>query len=296
MSETIFTELLPNLYFVLGEHSGRFPYSNGLMIETDVKVLVDTGFGRSRVEGIVESGEVEIIINTHYHLDHVYGNKYFPHAKIWAHTLDAPALRSPAQFIAYTGLTENLGFFDPKKFPGGPNGCVVDKELVDGEVLDFGAVVLQVIHAPGHTPGHIALYENRTGILFSSDVDLTSFGPWYGNVRSDLEMFIESIRRIIELNPKVLVTSHCGIITDNISDRLQEYLDIIYLRNEQILRHLHVPKTIAELVDLKLIYRRFPEPQRLYRFFEEVMVRKHVQYLIREGKVYESNQVFKALV
>jgi len=291
----MFTKLLPNLYFVLGENNGRFPYSNGLMIDTDVRILVDTGFGRGRIEGIKESGEVEIIINTHYHMDHVYGNKYFPNAQIWAHTLDAPALRSPEQFIAYTGLTEKQGFFDAKKFPGGPRGRDVDKELVDGEVMDFGSIALQVIHAPGHTPGHIALFERQSGFLFSSDVDLTPFGPWYGNVRSDLEMFIRSIRRLMDLNPKVLVTSHSGIISDNILDRLQEYSDIIEFRNEQILQHLNVPKRIDELVDLKIIYRRYLEPQRLYRFFEEVMLRKHLEYLIRQGRVYESpNQTFKS--
>lgn len=293
--DKLFTELMPNLLFVSGELDGRFPYSNGLMIDSEVKVLVDTGFGHSRIEAIIESGEVDVIINTHYHLDHVFGNKYFPHALVWAHTLDAPALRSPKQFMAYTGLNESLGFPDPQHFPGGPPSREVDKELVDGEVLDFGAVSLQVIHAPGHTPGHIALFEAQAGILFSGDVDLSPFGPWYGNLRSDLEEFIGSIHRLIELNPKVLVTSHSGIVTDHIKDRLQDYADKLQLRDEVILKHLQVPKTITELVDTKIIYHRFPEPVKLYRFFEEVMLRKHLQSLIRRGKVYlKSNEKYKA--
>ncbi len=294
MSDKLLTELLPNLYFVHGKLSGRFPYSNGLMIDAEERVLVDTGFGRSRIEEIMDSGEVKVIINTHYHLDHVFGNKYIPHAKIWAHKLDAPALRSSKQFMKYTGLNENLGFPDPIRFPGGPYSCEVDRELVDGEILDFGALRLQVIHTPGHTPGHIALYEPQAGILFSGDIDLTPFGPWYGNLCSDLEEFIGSIRYLIELNPKVLVTSHSGIITDNITTRLKEYLEILNIRDHQIIEYLQVAKTVEELVDQKIIYTRFPEPQRLYRFFEEVMIRKHLQYLIGQGKVYTLNQTFKA--
>jgi len=294
MSNKIFTELLPNLYFVHGKLGGRFPYCNGLIIDTEVKVLVDTGFGRSCIDEIIKSGEVEVIINTHYHLDHAFGNRYFPQAKIWAHTLDAPVLRSPKQFMAYTGLNETIGFPDPLQFPGGPISREVDRELVDGEVLDFGQLSLQVIHAPGHTPGHIALYEPQAGILFSGDVDLTPFGPWYGNLRSDLEEFISSIRCLMELKPRVLVTGHSGIVTENIQDRFKEYLDKLVFREEQILEHLNTAKTIEELVDLKIIYHRFPEPLRLYRFFEEVMIRKHLQYLIRQGKIFESNQKFKA--
>jgi len=151
-----------------------------------------------------------------------------------------------------------------------------------------------VIHAPGHTPGHIALFEPQSRLLFSGDVDLSPFGPWYGNLSSDPEMFIESIRCLIKLNPKVLATSHSGIVTDNIPERLHEYLNKFELREEQILQQLCASKTIEDLVDRKIIYHRFPEPQRLYRFFEEVMVRKHLQYLVRQGKVYESNQRFKA--
>ena len=45
----------------------------------------------------------------------------------------------------------------------------------------------------------------------------------------------------------------------------------------------------------KIIYHRFPEPERLYRFFEEVMIRKHLQSLMRQGKVYvKSNEKYKA--
>ncbi|EHQ87942.1 Zn-dependent hydrolase, glyoxylase [Desulfosporosinus youngiae DSM 17734] len=289
----MFTELLPNLYFVEGELGGRFPYCNGLMIDAEAKVLVDTGYGHDRIEEIIRSGQVDVIINTHYHLDHVFGNKYFPQAKIWAHTLDAPALRSVEQFQAYTGLNETLGP-DPLLFPGGPSSYEIDEELEDGDVLWFGSVSLQVIHTPGHTPGHIALFEPKSGVLFSGDIDLSPFGPWYGNLRSDLEMFMESIRRLINLKPKVLATSHSGIVTDNIPERLKEYLNKFELREEQILQQLGVSKTIEELVDRRIIYHRFPEPEKLYRFFEEVMVRKHLQYLIRQGKVYESNQRFKA--
>ncbi|OLN30968.1 hypothetical protein DSOL_2855 [Desulfosporosinus metallidurans] len=71
-------------------------------------------------------------------MDHAFGNKFFPHAQIWAHAFDAPALRSPEQFKAYTGFPGTQDYFDKMNFSGGPLGRDVDRELVDGEVLDFG--------------------------------------------------------------------------------------------------------------------------------------------------------------
>ena len=292
MSDKIFTELLPKLFFVPGEQNGHFPYSNGLMIESGLRVLVDTGFGPSRREAVKAVGKVDVIVNTHFHIDHAYGNKFFPEAQIWAHALDAPALRSAEQFNAYTGFTGVREFPD---FPGGPPAQFVDRELIDGEVLDFEDIVLKVIHTPGHTPGHISLFEPKAGILFSGDIDLSPFGPWYGNMRSDLEEFRRSIKRLIELNPKVIMTGHSGIISDNIQERLRNYADKFDLRDEQILQNLSASKTLADLVDMKIIYRRFPEPQRLYRFFEGVMLQKHLHSLLSQGKVFvKQNQKYKA--
>lgn len=295
MNDEIFVELLPNFFFVSGEQDGRFPYSHGLMLDNGLRVLVDTGFGESRRTAIMATGEVDVIINTHFHLDHAYGNKFFPKAQIWAHALDAPALRSTENFLAYTGFHEFQNYADVLHFPGGPPEREVDRELVDGDVLKFGDIRLQVIHTPGHTPGHIALYELQAGILFSGDIDLSPFGPWYGNIRSDLETFAGSIKRLIELNPKILVTSHAGIVRDNIMERLTDYADILDHRDGLILENLRVPKSMSELVDLKLIFRRYPEPQRLYRFFEEVMLEKHLQRLMRQGRVFiKPNQTYKS--
>lgn len=292
MSDKIFTELLPKMYFVPGEQNGQFPYSNGLMIESGLRVLVDTGFGPSRREAVKAAGKVDVIINTHFHIDHAYGNQFFPEAQIWAHALDAPALRSPEQFMAYTGF---YGIREFPDFPGGPPAQVVDKELVDGEVLAFEDIELKVIHTPGHTPGHISLFEPKSGILFSGDIDLSPFGPWYGNIRSDFETFRRSIKRLIALNPKVIVTGHSGIISDNVQGRLRNYADKLELRDEQILHVLSTPKTLAELVDMKIIYRRFPEPQSMYRFFEETMLSKHLQSLVSQGKVFvQENETYKA--
>ncbi|SDI12799.1 MBL fold metallo-hydrolase [Desulfosporosinus hippei] len=295
MSKDMLIELMPKFFFIPGECKGRFPYSNGLLIDSSLRVLVDAGFGLSRREEILRNGDVDVIINTHFHLDHAFGNKYFPKAEIWAHVLDAPALRSKKEFLAYSGLDHTPDFPEGYPFPHGMPGRAVGRELAEGEILDFGNVVLQVLHTPGHTPGHISLYEPKEGILFSGDIDLSPFGPFYGNTSSNLEEFSKSIRRLIDLNPKVLVTSHSPIISDNIPERLKEYAEIIDLRATKLLQALRVPRSKQELMEMKIIYDHYPEPQSLYRYFEEVMIGKHLRHLMGLGEVkLMANQKYKA--
>lgn len=293
--KNIFTQLASKLYLISGEQNGRAPFSHGLFVDSDVKVLVDAGFGRVGREAVLSRGEVEVIINTHFHIDHTYGNRFFPTAKIWAHQLDAMAIRSKEVFLACLGQPNDKYFPDRKCFPDGIQESEVARVLFNGEILNFGDVVFQIVHTPGHSPGHIALYEPNEGILFSGDIDLSTFGPWYGCHNSNIDDFIQSIDKLINLNPKVLVTSHSGVFTDNISKRLKDYAAKIYKREELILKHLKAPKTMNELLNLKIIHSYYPEPQRLYKFFEENMLIKHLKRMIGQNKVIqESGTRFKA--
>lgn len=295
MSKDMLIEVLPKMFFVTGESKGRFPYSNGLLIDSELRVLVDAGFGHSRREAILKAGHVDVIINTHFHLDHAFGNKFFPKAKVWAHVLDAPALRSAKEFSNLTGLNQIPRFPGGYPFPEGMQGRAVDRELVDEETLEFGDMVLKVIHTPGHTPGHISLYEPKESILFSGDIDLSPFGPFYGNDSSNLEDFSASIMRLIDLNPKILMTSHSGIISENIAERLWEYGKKIDYREDKVLQTLRVPMSKQELLEKKIIYNHYPEPKSLYRYFEEVMIGKHLRHLIGLGKVVlMPNEKYKA--
>jgi len=78
--------------------------------------------------------------------------------------------------------------------------------LVDSEVIDLGKRKLQVIHPPGHSPGHICLYEAERGYLFSGDLlykgTLFAYYP-----STDPIDFYNSIVRISEINDLELILS-----------------------------------------------------------------------------------------
>ncbi len=274
------------IYLIHGEREAKYPFCHGLLIDADVKVLIDSGFGRRAREEIQVYMDVDVIINTHFHYDHTNGNRYFPRAEIWTHHLDAHALYSEKFFLEYSGLGRVVppDMMD-KYFPDLAKDKPVARELNDGEILDFGGVKLHVVHLPGHTPGHIGFHLPGDGIFFSSDIDVSSFGPWYASLCSNLPLFIESVRKVRDLNPGVLVTSHTGIITDQITERLTAFENVFEERNRLILNSLTVEKSLDELVEENLIYKKFIKPEKLIRFFERLMLEKHLDYLISDHKI-----------
>ena len=77
----------------------------------------------------------------------------------------------------------------------------------DGDVFDLGGgVTVEAVHLPGHTRGHSGF--RMDGVFFLSDIDLTGFGPYYGDVWSDLEDFEASLAKVRDEEADFYVTFH----------------------------------------------------------------------------------------
>jgi glyoxylase-like metal-dependent hydrolase (beta-lactamase superfamily II) len=76
--------------------------------------------------------------------------------------------------------------------------------LHGGETIDLGGVQLEVIHAPGHSPGGIVLLDRDRGILFSTDVAYASMLYCIAD-HSDLAVYVEAMARLAELSPSLRV-------------------------------------------------------------------------------------------
>jgi len=290
------TYLSDRINFIAAPNQARFPYCNCLLIEDDVRVLIDSSCGQENIS-LLNKRPVDIIINTHFHEDHILNNLSFPSAEIWAHPLDVPAINSLDIFLQYYGFASfgeaNLGWdfvnsIDLKASP-------VHREFNDGDILDFGHVSLQVIHTPGHTPGHCAFYEEKTGLLFSSDIDLSGFGPWYSHACSNLNDFIASINKCMDLKPQTIVSSHKGIITDDLPGRLHKYLEVIYRKEEAILKTLQSPMSLEEITDRQIIYGEKVKMDALTRYFEKLGVYQHLQRLIALSQIGKADNLYYSI-
>ncbi|MAW59715.1 MAG: hypothetical protein CMJ94_02640 [Planctomycetes bacterium] len=129
--------------------------------ETRQAAVCDCGDAGPVLAAIAEHQvEVKLILATHGHLDHIGGTAALQ-AELGVPFLfpfedDFWRLALPQQAAAY-------GF--PAIEVPEPDG-----ELVHGQIVEIGALRLEVRHCPGHTPGHVVFYEPESGTLIAGDV------------------------------------------------------------------------------------------------------------------------------
>nr|MDO8098796.1 MBL fold metallo-hydrolase [Candidatus Njordarchaeota archaeon] len=292
-----------NLYLITTDDKKSFPYSNSLFVDDGDKALVDTGAQSAQLKKIASESNIGFLINSHYHIDHVRGNWIFPNATLWAPTQDALAINSYDKFLEMTGFKSNpelTKYFEKMKadFFDKRQNVKVKYRFRDDHEFDLGDTTLRVVHAPGHTPGHSCFFESKNKFLFSTDVDLTSFGPWYGNVASEIDDFIDSIERLQRLKPRIVASGHSGPFEgrDKIDLLFEKYIDIIYQREEKILAWLRTEKTLEDLLGKGIVYRKLGQPVNVFRFFEHIMLEKHLRRLVELGDIEQlDNKKYKAV-
>jgi hydroxyacylglutathione hydrolase len=141
---------------------GPFAENCHLVIEEESRraVLVDPGDEGARIVRFVQQANArpEAIWLTHAHLDHIGGIAAVLRewkVPVYLHPLDRPLYDRGAQQAAAYSI--------PFESPPAP-----DRELAEGDVLELGALRFEVLHLPGHAPGHVAFHGH--GMLFSGDV------------------------------------------------------------------------------------------------------------------------------
>ncbi len=157
-----------------------------------------------------KTDDIEWVVNTHGHFDHVGGNGFFFDAKIAIHEDDADVVEKGDQELSFAD------FFD-----GRMKAHKVEKRLKDGDEI----AGLRVIHTPGHSPGSICLYDEKNRILFSGD---TVFAE--GRGRTDLpggseEEMRKSIEKLKGLKIDKLLPGHGSPVLSKVRmvlDRVSE--------------------------------------------------------------------------
>ncbi|HTR15612.1 MAG TPA: MBL fold metallo-hydrolase [Acetobacteraceae bacterium] len=178
----------------------------------DRDLLFDSGLGavplRRSVPLVTE--RPLICVASHTHFDHIGGHYEFPDRAV--HTAEAAILAAPGRAPTLADRYATDAMFDalPPDWDAARytvRAAPARWHLRAGDVLDLGDRAFEVIHTPGHSPGGIALWERRTGVLLSGDIVYD--GPLIDDAyHSDRAAYLDSLTRLAALPVEVVHGGH----------------------------------------------------------------------------------------
>jgi hydroxyacylglutathione hydrolase len=305
-SNDLFSASFGRVRVIPGENNNRFPYSVSVFIDDDVKAIIDTGAGKKRLKALKKSCGIDAVYNTHYHYDHINGNHLFDEAEIYLNDKEAGCFRDRKILGAYLGMEEVYGrdwiegWIERIKNPETPpsphsplnshnwwlSTSRISGEYKWGDVISFGKTSMHVIAAPGHSGGFCCMHFPDQDVLYAADIDLGDFGPWYGGTDGDIDLFIDSCRRVKQIGAGHIITGHeKGILTAaQFKAGLVGYLGMIDERDSRIVKALkNKPATIRDIAAQGHIYGRKFHVDEFIFMWEMIMVKKHIERLVKNG-------------
>ena len=278
-------------------------------------LIIDTGFNRSvcfqaMQEGIVELGldlnRTDFML-THMHADHtgLVSRLATPESIIYFSRIDARVFdgdhgwQSLIDFARINGfpadellkaLESHPGFkYSPEKKP-------VFTLLDDGHVLEYGSYRLRCIGTPGHTQGHMCLYEPEHKLLFSGDHVLFNITPhiesWAYAINS-LADYLQSLDKIYSLPVELVLPGHRNFFKD-MKGRIDELKHHHRLRAEEVMNVLGEKSLNAYDIAAGMTWdidcenwQEFPIAQKWFATGEAIA---HLRYLEGEGRIIRNAQ------
>lgn len=274
----------------LGDKSGKYPDGNQVLVRGgDTRVAFDTPQVANRVG--VDFDGVDLVILGHVHEDHMAGLHRVPQARVQVHEADLAAAQSWEGLSAHFGypasVLAELRAKIERDFHYRPRPDATG--YADGATWDLGGGVrVRAQHLPGHTAGHCALLVEREGLAFIGDIDLSGFGPYYGDATSNLADFRRTLAAVARLEARTWVTSHHrAVITDRpqFLDALAAFTAKIDQRRDRLLAMLAPgPQPLGALVRQGLLYPPGHDAPWV-AFAERRSIGLHLDELLADGQV-----------
>lgn len=276
----------------------------------DRNLVIDTGFNRTACREAMEQGIRELGLDlsktdffiTHMHADHsglvtdlatetstIYfsriDSRVFDKDSDWRPMIDYAGVNGFPADELMKALDSHPGFkYSPKTIP--------ELSLVDdGDIISIGDFRLKCLATPGHTQGHICLFDEAKGLLFSGDHILYDITPhiesWSYQVNA-LQDYLDSLDRVYNLPVKLVLPGHRTFFTDlkgridelkeHHRERADEALDVV---NGRTMNAYEIAAGMSWDIDCET-WEEFPIAQKWFATGETIA---HLRYLESEGRI-----------
>ena len=209
-------------------------------------ILVDTGMGMpgqlQKIQEAIDNEGVPFerlnkVIITHQDLDHTGGlNEILKESKtkieVLAHRDDKPYIQGEKTLVRLNSNFMNLIPENQRKMTKlmfeNYSPVNVNKTLNDNEKLPY-CCGLTIIHTPGHTPGHICIYHQKSNTLIAGDAMNVKDGQLVGPRKEILDeksynLAINSLKKLQKFDIKNIISYHGGLFNNNPNQKIKELL------------------------------------------------------------------------
>jgi len=317
-------EISPNLYRIeVPLPQNPLKAVNSYVIKAQGQsLIVDTGMNREECKNSITSSLRELDIDlkrsdffiTHMHADHsgLLSSLAEDTSRVCSSQADAAVLRSLdaslwnklANFARINGFPEDELQEAVSSHPGckySPRGRLNFHILKEGDTISIGDYLFKCIETPGHTKGHMCLYEPNKKLFISGDhilIDITPNISLWSNEENHLEEYLVSLNKIYDLDVELVLPGHRRTFSC-FKERIQELKYHHKTRADEVLSILEGGKQNAYQVAAQMSWdmtyeswSQFPSVQKWFAVGEAIA---HLKYLEEKGKIRREIQEQKAV-
>ena len=225
------TQIAENVYAYVGtknsSKNNSFGANAGIIIGKDGIVVVDTMISAKEAKRFIRDirtisrKPIRYVVNTHYHLDHVFGNSEFAKlgAVVIAQENDKKAMENSAK-----ETLKNIGEYGltPKDMTGTTLAYPV-LTYGDRMTINIGGQQIELIHArQSHTDGDTLVYLPDKKVLFTGDILFTNYHPFLGE--GNIEEWAKELDDIKSMDVEKIIPGHGPLSGKNDLDDMKEYI------------------------------------------------------------------------